>query len=311
MPNITGVTKEVDIVCRNVFISGKEYHYVPNAMQNEKVRENYFKLVNQVFGLDFTPWDQSGFRDNGFIPYTLFDGNIAVASVGIAISNFKWKGNLRKYVQISTVATDPAYRKKGLSRWLLTKVINEWKEKVDSIYLYANDSVVNFYPKFGFEPTNEYRYKLIATKKQGDFRKLDIKNKDDIALLIHKYNESNPFSHMVTYENVEIVMFHCTTFLQDNIYYIEQYDAIIIAEHENDDLFCYDIFANTNCSIYDLLGILVSETTKTITLGFTPEFSDDYSIEKACEKNTTLFILREKENLFCDNKITLPFLSRA
>ena len=293
-----------------VIINGKEYNYISNAMQNEKVRKNYFEFINQAFGLDFTPWSQSGFSGS-FIPYTLFDGDAAVASVGIAISNFKWKDSLKKYAQISTVATGQAYRKKGLSRWLMTNVINEWKDKADSIYLYANDSVVDFYPKFGFEATNEYRYKLIAAKKQGNFRKLNIKDRDDVALLIRKYHESNPFSLIPTHENAEMMMFHCVTFLQENIYYIEQYDAVVIADYENDDLFCYDIFTNANCSIYDVLGVLVSNNTKTITLGFTPKFSDNYSIEKVCEEDTTLFVLHGKENLFCDNKITLPFLSRA
>jgi len=53
-------------------------------------------------------------------------------------------------------------------------VLEEWKGNCDCIYLYANDSVVNFYPKFGFVSAYEYRYHVPTTKKDGVFRKLDM-----------------------------------------------------------------------------------------------------------------------------------------
>ena len=295
----------------NVSINGKEYNFIRNAIKSKETRESYFCLVRNVFGLDFNPWYQSGFCRKSFIPYTLFADTIAASSVGIVINDFKWLNESRRYAQISTVATDSDFRKQGLSKWLTETVLNEWKETCDCIYLYANDSVVDFYPKFGFIPMHEHRYNTVITKIGGTFRKLDLPIASDVDLLVRKHKESNPFSLLTMDNDIEIMMFHCITFLHDNIYYIEKYDAIVIAEQENAEMFCYDIYSNNQCEISTLLGIIATDNTCAVSLGFTPKVSADYSIEKAIEDDTTLFVLSGKENILADNKITFPFLSRA
>jgi len=295
----------------NVSINGKEYNFISNAIRGKESRESYFSFIHKIFGLDFKPWYQSGFCDNCFIPYTLFVDNIAVSSVGIVINDFKWHNEPRKYAQISTVATDPDFRGQGLSRWLMEMVLEEWKDKCDCVYLYANDSVVDFYPKFGFVPTHEYKYHAPINKTDGVFRKLDLSIKNDVDLLIRKHKESNPFSLLAMDGDVEIMMFHCITFLCDNIYYIEKYDAVVVAEHESAELFCYDIYSNNQCDIDVLFGIIALKDTRTVSLGFTPKDTTGYSVEKANENDTTFFVLNGKENILADNKITFPFLSRA
>ena len=295
----------------DILIDGKKYDYISNAIQNDDVRESYFNLIQKAFNLNFRPWYQSGYCNEAFIPYTLFDGDAAVSSVGVVICNFKWQNTDRNYIQISTVITDPDYRGRGLSRWLMENALKEWKDKCDAMYLYANDSVVDFYPMFGFKPAYEYRYSMPVEKKAGTFRKLDLSIQSDIDLLIRKHKQSNPFSSLVMNENIEIMMFHCISFLSNNIYYIEQYNAIVIAEYENDDIFCYDIYTDTDCNISELLGIISLDNTKNAVLGFTPNTTADYEFEQAMEDNTTLFVLDGKENILKDNKVTFPFLSRA
>ncbi|MCL2828938.1 MAG: GNAT family N-acetyltransferase [Oscillospiraceae bacterium] len=295
----------------HVFINGTEYKFVPNAMQDAASRERYFDLVHSVFGLDFTPWYESGFSDDSFIPYTLFADNRAVASVGVSVNDFTWHDSPRRYVQISTVVTDPAYRKRGLSRWLTETVLNQWRENCDCIYLYANESVVEFYPKFGFVPAQEYTYSMPLTKRDGIFRKLDLSMRADVDLLIQKHRASNPFSLLAMDKDIGILMFHCVTFLRDYIYYIEKYDAVVIAAEEERELFCYDIYANNPHDISDLLGIIAATDTRTVTLGFTPKDATGYTIEQAEEGDTTFFVLEGKENILADHRVTFPFLSRA
>jgi GNAT superfamily N-acetyltransferase len=293
-----------------VSINGKNYNFISNAIKDEKLRSSYFKLIHKVFGLNFLPWYQSGYSGNDFIPYTLFLDDVAVSTVGIALNHFKWHNHSKKYVQISTVATDFNYRQQGLNKWLMAKVLEEWYNKCDCIYLYANDSVVDFYPKFGFIPTYEYRYSMPITKQNGVFRKMDLSIQKDIDLLIKKHIESNPFSLLTMDRGIELMMFHCINFLSDNIYYVEKYDAIVIAEQENGDMFCYDVYTNNFCNLDDILGIIASEGNCTATLGFTPN-GVGYTIKKANEEDTTFFVMNGKENILADNKVTFPFLSRA
>ena len=76
--------------------------------------------------------------------------------------DFKVFGEEKQYIQLGTVMTHPDYRKKGLSRVLTNKAIADYREKCDLIYLFANSSVLNFYPKFGFG-----RIKAISMCKNG------------------------------------------------------------------------------------------------------------------------------------------------
>lgn len=81
-----------------------------------------------------------------------------MANVSVNIMDFVILGEEKRYVQIGTVMTDENYRNQGLSRTLIKKILKEWENKCQGIYLYANNSVLNFYPKFGFSVCSEYQY---------------------------------------------------------------------------------------------------------------------------------------------------------
>jgi len=294
-----------------VIINKKTYNFTKDAIKKEETRESYFSLLNSVFRINFNAWYESGFCGNSFTPYTLFDDDIAVAAVGAVVSDFKWNGVLKRYVQITSVLTHLAYREQGLSKWLMELVLKEWKDNCDAIYLYANDKVTSFYPKFGFVLADEYTYSMPLLKTDGLFRKLDLNVKDDVDLLVKKHNESNPFSSLAMNKGSEVMMFHCITFLYNDIYYIEKYDAVVIATQYEHKMFCYDIYTNKHCDIKDLLGIISSDAIRIVTLGFTPSDATGYTAKKANEKGTNFFVLSGKENILVDNKVTFPFLSRA
>ena len=57
----------------------------------------------------------------------------------------------KNYIQLGTIMTDKNYRNQGLSKYLMNIVLKEFSEKNDEVYLFANDSVLYFYPKFGFQ----------------------------------------------------------------------------------------------------------------------------------------------------------------
>lgn len=267
-------------------IAGKTFQYVPNALYDEKRRNQYFSLVKKVFDLNFSLWYASGFCGDSFIPYTLYDGDIAVASVGIAIGNFKWQNSLLKLAQISTVMTEPNYRGMNLSKWLMELVLRELKDKSDLIYLYANDSVLEFYPKFGFDKVSEYAYSMPITRGTATYRKLDLAVPKDVNLLVEKYKLfNNPFSALTMENHLSQMMFHCMTFLRDNIYYVERFDAVVIAEHDDEAIFCYDIFTNSNSSIIDILSSLTNEKTSVVDLGFMPIFTDDCKCVKHTDRS--------------------------
>ncbi len=292
------------------FINGQEYKYINDALKDKVTRMSYFKLTKQIYGLEFEKWYQSDYWDNRFIPYIIMHEDIVVSSVAVCINDISWQDQRKRYVQISTVMTLPEYRNKGLNRYLMEAVLSEWEDKCDAIYLLANDSVVNFYPKFGFEEFKEFQYSKPIIKSNGVCRKLDIEDPNDWSLIIKKYMLGNPFSELKV-ENKSQFIFHCIQSFSKDIYYVDKYDAVAIVQFEGDRLNCYDIFTDDNFRLDDILNILANESTKVAYLGFTPKLKEDYIIEESQEQDTHLYVLKGKENIFKDNRVMFPILSRA
>ena len=68
--------------------------------------------------------------------------------------------------------TKKEHRKKGLVDYLLKKVLDDWEDKVDNIYLYANNSVLELYPKYGFKKAREYRLSMEVKPSDKKQKKL-------------------------------------------------------------------------------------------------------------------------------------------
>lgn len=292
-------------------INGNEYEFTKDVKENQKVRNSFNFLTQNTFGLNFEPWCQNGYWGNDYIPYVLLNEDKVVSNVSVNIINTRWENQTRRYIQLGTIMTDRRYRDKGLCRWLIEKVLEDWKDKCDAVYLFANDSVLNFYPKFGFEKALEYQCHKIVNEKEGMVKKLDMSVEHDRKLLLDTYKFSNPFSDLPMENNNGLLMFYCSQSMRENIYYIEQYEAVIVAEYDDENLVCYDIFCQGKCTIDDILCTMAHQNTKIATFGFTPKLINDFKITELQEDGITLFVLKGKENLFRQNKLMFPLLSHA
>ncbi|MFD2115180.1 GNAT family N-acetyltransferase [Paenibacillus yanchengensis] len=293
------------------YIDGKKYTFDNNIRDNKEVRLSFDELSQKTFDLSFEQWYQSGYWVDKYIPYVLLDGERVVSNVSVNIIEFMWESERKRYVQLGTVMTDSEYRGKGLSRVLMERVLEEWEAKCDAIYLFANDTVLDFYAKFGFVKANEYEHHMSITAKNKAARKLDMLNKADRELLVDRYKYSNPFSALPMMDNIGLLMFYCLQFMKDNIYYVEDCEAVVIAEQDNDTLICFDIFCDNKYDIADILSIVASKQTTDIVLGFTPKEVINCRITLLQQEDTTLFVLSNKDNIFKDNQLMFPLLSHA
>ena len=46
--------------------------------------------------------------------------------------------------------TRPGHRGRGLARRLMEEVLRDWSGRCDGMFLFANGTVLDFYPRFGF-----------------------------------------------------------------------------------------------------------------------------------------------------------------
>ena len=292
-------------------IDGKLYTFDNKIREHIDVRLSFDKLSQETFGLSFKNWYQNGDWTEKYIPHVLLDGKRVVANVSVNIIDTVLKNEKKRYIQLGTVMTDSEYRGRGLSRLLLKRVLEEWKDKCDAMYLFANNTVLDFYPKFGFVKANEYQCQLPVTPKPKNIRKLDMSCSSDRELLLAKYKKSNPFSALPMVDNAGLLMFYCAQSMKDDVYYAKNCDAVVIAKQNGKNLICFDIFCDEKNDLNEVLSMVASHDTTNAILGFSPKAATNCQAALLQEDDTTLFILSDRENVFADNQLMFPLLSHA
>jgi predicted N-acetyltransferase YhbS len=299
-------------IMKYININGKEYKFIIGTGTDDKFRRSFNALTEKTFGFNFEKWYQYGYWKNQYIPYSLMDGEVVVSNVSVSIMDFEVFGKMKRYIQLGTVMTDVIYRNQGLLRVLMEKIIAEWQDKCDLIYLFANDSVLNFYPKFGFTKLNQYQCtKLIRTKDNGGVvKKLNMSDECNRALVYDKANVLSSLAKISMCGNAELIMFYCALFMNDSVYYIQDYDAVVIANFVQDTIEVVDVFCTEEVSLDKILNYLVTKNIEKQILYFTPKGTDSYIITPL-EGEDTLFVLGEDTMLLADNQFMFPKLSHA
>lgn len=281
-----------------------------NIRDQESHRTSFNALAGEVFDLSFEKWYQEGYWTDHYIPYVLLEDKKVIANISVNTMDILFNGQIRQYLQLGTVMTSPDYRKQGLSRYLMGEILKDWEHKCDGIYLFANDTVLDFYPKFGFQPETEYQYSMPLTPHPGTFKKLDMENDRDKSLLRDYYEKSNPYSRLSVLNNYSLLMFYCSSFLKDCVYYSPEYDAVVIYMTEGQTLICSAVYCDAGKPLHHILASMAPATVNTTLLEFTPKDTENYTVSTK-SWGDTLFVLTRKENIFKNEKLSFPSLSHA
>lgn len=298
-----------------VDIQGKEYQFRILDEEDRAAKESFNRLARETFGISF---DHIGGQ---YLPYVLMDGNRVAANVSVNHIHLNYQGESRFYIQLGTVMTDAAYRKKGLSRWLMEQVLSEWEERCDGLYLFANDSVLDFYPKFGFVKREEYHWETTVEGEPVDeeadkeinaaVRRLNMESETDREILLRCYQHGNPYSRLAAVENTGVLMFYCAGFMNEHVYYLEKLDLAVVAEYDAEYMECCDIYGKSEAPLCEVLEILAQEENQKVVLGFTPLDTSGFQMRPHKEEDTTLFVLSGKEDLFENYPLMFPVLSHT
>lgn len=294
-----------------VIVKERSFLFTHNIRDNEPLRKSFNQLAEDTFQISFENWYQNHYWDENYIPYALIDDNKVVANASVNIIKTSYKGVAKTYIQIGTVMTAIGYRQQGLADFLITKIIKDWQNQADAIYLFANDSVLDFYPKYGFVVTQQYQFSKPVTKQASNIRKLDMASAKDRDILYKTYQQSNPFSLLPMLANKGLLMFYCSQFLVDNIYYLEDDGVVAVVDYAEEEMLCYDVFGATQQSLTNILSQLAQQQSCTVKLGFAPIDSQGFTIELYKAEDTTLFFYKAKENQLKAQQLMLPLLSHA
>ncbi|MGE6515996.1 GNAT family N-acetyltransferase [Lysinibacillus sphaericus] len=272
-----------------------DYQLISNYKQNVKYKESFNELAKQVFELDFKEWYDKGFWGDNYICYSYLDGEQVIANASVNKMVVIVNGKEYKAIQLGTVMTHPDYRHQGLTAKLMNHIIKKYEKDCDFIYLFANDTVLDFYPKFGFKKVQESSFSLKTCHlkkrtKKATLRKLDINNQADFALMKDFAVNRIPVSSILGVKNNEhLLMFYFILVFKDAIYYMEEEDLLILFEQENQQLHIFDIISKKRVDLDMLNGVLTMDT-EIINFHFT--------IDDVCSNIHTEFITTSDDTLF-------------
>ncbi|WP_052339405.1 GNAT family N-acetyltransferase [Gorillibacterium massiliense] len=234
-------------------------------------------LIQLTFGFSFEKWHKRNLWDDQYERYSIIDGDKIAANISVFKVKLLIHGETRNFLQLGSVATREEYRGKGLARKIMEHIFELYPDT--PMFLHANESVTEFYPRFGFKPfTYKQPYLKTGCLHGNGMIKLNLTDPKVDYYLKSRAQYSRIFDCLSPYS---INWFHLIYFHADHLYELPGLDAMLIAEQRGNVLFIYDIIAAKNISISQVLPLLNFPGADTIEFGFTPDWLEaDYSMRE-------------------------------
>lgn len=258
--------------------------FIQGYLRNDSLRRSFNSLAGEVFGLDFEPWYRQGWSGK-YCPYSVVIGGQVVSNVSLNRIDCFLDGQPRHYIQLGTVMTRPEYRGRGYCRRLMERVLADCRG-CDGVFLYANDSVLDFYPRFGFRPRTEYRCRTALTGAEAvSVRPFPLASPEDWRRIPLDRGEG-----VLRPDTEGLLMFYLAGPMRESVFYHPASDAYIVAELEDGLLTVYGVFSAGPVDLPEVCRAF-GPRVRRVEFAFTP--SDRSGLEEYLhkEEDTTLFLL--------------------
>lgn len=264
--------------------------FVSNYKDQEPLRNSFFSLAADTFELELERWYEQGLWGERYIPYSYAEESQVIANVSVNLLELIINGVKSRAVQVGTVMTHPDFRGQGLSTRLMNKVIKDYGPQCEFMYLFANDSVLDFYPKFGFRPVEEQLFSMncipgtAGLTGSAGIRRLNTARSGDLDFISSFTAERLPVSGRLGVTGAHgLLMFYCLNVFSEDLYYLENEDVIAICrQEESGRLEIYDLISTKPISIRDIALKLACSSTETIVFHFTPDEDDLELAGRSC-----------------------------
>lgn len=222
-----------------------KYSIYEDFRDNKKLRNKFYNYVDVVFpSANFKIWHDKGFWQDEYIPFSIIKNDKIISNVSITKMKILINGVSVNGIQFGTVGTIPAHRNKGYSRILMEYVLNKFQSSTDIFLLFANDSVLNFYPKFGFENYSESIFisNTNIPKPQIGSRKLNINDSSDFTLIKKLLKSRLPLTRIFGATDYDFITFwHILNMYSNNLFYLEEDEVIVIKTEDNNRVHIWDV----------------------------------------------------------------------
>jgi ribosomal protein S18 acetylase RimI-like enzyme len=275
-----------------------EYKIYADIRDDDTLRNGYFQLIEKVFpGIDFVSWYNQGFWVDDYQPHCLAVEGRIISNVSAAGMRIIVDGKILSAVQIGAVATLPEYRNQGYARILMDHVINKYENSTDLLFLFANDTVIDFYPKFGFERKSEVIFRAESDLPVSNFnaRKLNVQDSRDLDLIKRIVTRRMILTELFGAVDYAYVTFwHILNVFPNNLYYLEDDKTIVILSEKNQHAYIWDIINTLPIDPKSVISrVIKSDNLKSIDYYFSPDIIG-YSFDSTIpEQESPLFVRGE------------------
>ena len=283
---------------------------VKHYRDNTVLRKSFNTLAENTFGLNFENWYQNGFWGENYDPYSVvLDGEV-VANVSLNRTDMVMGGQKKCLYQLGTVMTAENCRNRGYIRAIMAEIEKDIPD-ADGVYLFANDSVLEFYLKFGFQESVEHVYSKAVTQNGAcRMKRMPMDSAEGWNKLTRAMETSTFPAACCMVDNPGLIFFYVSQFMKDCVFYNEEWDAWAIAELEDGHLMLHNVFSPKELTLDAVIAAFGSGVTR-VTLGFTPVDTTGYDCEELKEDDCTFFVKGSAFRDFGKVKMRIPSLSHA
>lgn len=289
-----------------------ELKLISNYKHNKEYRLSFNELAQEVFGINFEPWYQQGGWSDNYICYSYVDGDRVVANASINKMDLIWEGQAKKALQIGTVMTHPDYRGRGLGASLMKTILAEHEGVYDFVYLFGDASALSFYPKFGFTKLEESQFSLVVNPGVANvrnLRKLDLNNTTDRDLFSRLAATRVPISKTLGAVNDQhLLLFYGLLAFPNNLYYLEEQDALVIYRIKEGALHLFDIVSPQVVPLEVVLESILTPEVTLVRFRFTPNLENRDVLCEPMQTDDALFV---KPAITVTKPFTFPYTSHA
>jgi GNAT superfamily N-acetyltransferase len=265
---------------------------------NTVLRDKFYGFIQVVFpGVNFIDWHNQGYWSDKYIPISVIEDDKVISNVSISMMKIFIDGEYLNGIQIGAVGTLPEYRNRGLSKFLMDYVLKKYNDFCDIYFLFANDTVLNFYPKFGFNRFREVIFKSSSDIPISNYyaRKLDISNPSDLSIIKKIISERRILTKRFGAAEYEFIThWHLLNVFSDNLYFLEDDRVIFICAEKNEQLHIWDVIYTKPINLFKAVSKIVkNEKLQSVNYYFPPDQLSFKYDEVIPDENSYLFVKGE------------------
>lgn len=235
----------------------------------------FLGYVQRIFpGLDFGPW----YRRRGWTPayevHAVADQGDLLAAVAVTRATAVVAGQEHRGAQLGAVGVVPELRGRGLMRPLLERVLARLEREVDLVHLYANETVLDFYPRFGFRRVEETDFELAVALAPGPTPApcLDLDDDARRAAWLEACARALPPTERFGMRGYgSVALWHASVLYPRAVRVLASGEAYAVAVQQGDTLHLLDLAAPRRFDLLPVLPALLEAPIARVRFGFCPE----------------------------------------